>query len=158
MSIIVLMLEVPRRTCQDLRGAMKSLTKRQLLGYQYSHLNLILTPSRPVAVRVLRLVTGFSRLGQKVLEPNLVRRATGQYVCIPKLKADLLLRKGGPLALTDANLLLGRIIPDFFPKIFGESEKEPLDLGVSRAAFEKLREDINRYSDSNLSLDDVVYG
>jgi 5-oxoprolinase (ATP-hydrolysing) len=69
-----------------------------------------------------------------------------------------LLRKGGPLALTDANLLLGRIIPDFFPKIFGESEKEPLDLDTSRAAFEKLREDINRHSDSKLSLDDVVYG
>jgi 5-oxoprolinase (ATP-hydrolysing) len=70
----------------------------------------------------------------------------------------ILFRKGGPLALTDANLLLGRIIPDFFPKIFGESEKEPLDLEVSRAAFEKLREDINRHSDSKLSLDDVVYG
>ena len=69
-----------------------------------------------------------------------------------------LLRKGGPLALTDANLLLGRIIPDFFPKIFGESEKEPLDIGVSRSAFEKLREEINRHSDSELSLDDVVYG
>jgi 5-oxoprolinase (ATP-hydrolysing) len=69
-----------------------------------------------------------------------------------------LLRKGGPLALTDANLILGRIIPQFFPKIFGESEKEPLDLVASRIAFEKLRGDINRHSDSELSLDDVVYG
>ncbi len=67
-------------------------------------------------------------------------------------------RKGGPLALTDANLLLGRILPDFFPKIFGKSEKEPLDVEVSRAAFEKLRDEINRHSDSRLSLDDVVYG
>ena len=31
-------------------------------------------------------------------------------------------RKGGPLALTDANLFLGRLLPAHFPKIFGLSE------------------------------------
>ena len=36
-------------------------------------------------------------------------------------------RKGGSLAITDANLLLGRLIPEFFPKIFGPAENEPLD-------------------------------
>ncbi|KAH0835797.1 Hydantoinase/oxoprolinase-domain-containing protein [Lanmaoa asiatica] len=34
---------------------------------------------------------------------------------------------GGPLAVTDANLLLGRLIPDYFPKIFGKWENEPLE-------------------------------
>ena len=33
-------------------------------------------------------------------------------------------RKGGPLAVTDANLLLGRLLPDYFPKIFGKTEDE----------------------------------
>ncbi|THU83215.1 hypothetical protein K435DRAFT_807676 [Dendrothele bispora CBS 962.96] len=33
------------------------------------------------------------------------------------------------IALTDVDLLLGRLIPDFFPKIFGKSEKELLDEG-----------------------------
>ena len=28
-------------------------------------------------------------------------------------------RRGGPLAVTDANLMTGKLIPDFFPKIFG---------------------------------------
>ena len=36
-------------------------------------------------------------------------------------------KEGGQLAITDANLVLGRIIPDFFPKIFGPSEDQPLD-------------------------------
>jgi 5-oxoprolinase (ATP-hydrolysing) len=41
-------------------------------------------------------------------------------------------RKGGYLAITDANLLLGRILPDFFPKIFGPNEDEPLDKTAAR--------------------------
>lgn len=67
-------------------------------------------------------------------------------------------RKGGPLAVTDANLMLGRLIPDYFPKIFGKSEKEPLDIEASRTAFEKLAEDINKSSDTKLGLDEIVYG
>ncbi len=41
-------------------------------------------------------------------------------------------RKGGHLAITDANLLLGRILPDFFPKIFGPNEDAPLDEQAAR--------------------------
>ena len=66
--------------------------------------------------------------------------------------------KGGPLAVTDANLLLGRLIPDYFPKIFGKTEKEPLDIKASRTAFEKLAEDINSEQDKKLSFDEIVYG
>lgn len=36
-------------------------------------------------------------------------------------------RKGGYPAVTDANLVLGRILPAFFPHIFGPKEDEPLD-------------------------------
>ncbi|KAG6806159.1 hypothetical protein H0H92_012478, partial [Tricholoma furcatifolium] len=67
-------------------------------------------------------------------------------------------RKGGPLAVTDANLLLGRLIPDYFPKIFGKSEKEPLDVEASRIQFEKLAQEINASHDGELSLDEIVYG
>ena len=37
-------------------------------------------------------------------------------------------KQGGTLAITDANLILGRLLPDFFPKIFGPKEDEPLDF------------------------------
>jgi len=36
-------------------------------------------------------------------------------------------RRGGPLAVTDANLLLGRIQADFFPAVFGPEGSQPLD-------------------------------
>ncbi|HUJ75560.1 MAG TPA: hydantoinase/oxoprolinase family protein, partial [bacterium] len=52
-------------------------------------------------------------------------------------------RKGGPLAVTDANLVLGRIAPEFFPKIFGPGEDQPLDLAASRAAMAELTRRIN---------------
>jgi len=54
-------------------------------------------------------------------------------------------RKGGQLAVTDANLILGRVIPDYFPFIFGPKENEPLDLEGSRKAFEALAPKINDY-------------
>lgn len=47
-------------------------------------------------------------------------------------------KKGGPLAVTDANLALGRLLPEYFPKIFGKNENEPLDKSCTVAAFEKL--------------------
>jgi 5-oxoprolinase (ATP-hydrolysing) len=36
-------------------------------------------------------------------------------------------RNGGPLTVTDANLMLGRIQPEFFPAVFGAGGDEPLD-------------------------------
>lgn len=95
-----------------------------------------------------------------MLVPYQVPLVTGErrYFIASQPRVLLYYRKGGPLALTDANLLLGRIIPDYFPKIFGKSEKEPLDVEASRTAFEKLREDINSQSEQQLSLDEVVYG
>ncbi|EJF60868.1 5-oxoprolinase [Dichomitus squalens LYAD-421 SS1] len=69
-------------------------------------------------------------------------------------------RKGGPLAVTDANLVLGRLVPDYFPKIFGKSEKEPLDIEASRSAFDKLAQEINASvsEDKKMDLDEIVYG
>ncbi|KAG8764220.1 hypothetical protein FRC12_008224 [Ceratobasidium sp. 428] len=66
--------------------------------------------------------------------------------------------QGGPLAVTDANLLLGRLIPDLFPKIFGKSENEPLDIEASKTAFEKVAEEIRKSSEKDYTLDEIVYG
>lgn len=67
-------------------------------------------------------------------------------------------RKGGPLAVTDANLLLGRLIPDYFPRIFGKNENESLDIKASKTAFEKLASEINNDQDVPLELDEIIYG
>lgn len=54
-------------------------------------------------------------------------------------------RKNGYLAITDANVFLGRVIPEFFPKIFGPNENEALDVDASRASFVELTKTINAY-------------
>ncbi|THW92746.1 hydantoinase B/oxoprolinase [Aureobasidium pullulans] len=53
-------------------------------------------------------------------------------------------RKGGPLTVTDANLFLGRLLPDYFPKIFGPKENEPLDRDITAQKFLALTEEINK--------------
>uniref|UniRef100_A0A914HY80 5-oxoprolinase n=1 Tax=Globodera rostochiensis TaxID=31243 RepID=A0A914HY80_GLORO len=52
-------------------------------------------------------------------------------------------RKGGFLTVTDANLVLGRILPQFFPHIFGKDECQTLDKEASMKAFEELTGEIN---------------
>jgi 5-oxoprolinase (ATP-hydrolysing) len=51
-------------------------------------------------------------------------------------------RKGGPLTITDANLVLGRIVPDHFPKIFGKNENQALDYEAARNAFDILAQEV----------------
>jgi 5-oxoprolinase (ATP-hydrolysing) len=51
-------------------------------------------------------------------------------------------RRGGPLAVTDANLMTGKLIPDFFPKVFGPRGDEPLEEEIVRARFAALARDI----------------
>jgi 5-oxoprolinase (ATP-hydrolysing) len=47
-------------------------------------------------------------------------------------------RRGGPLTVTDCNVLLGKVQPDFFPAVFGPEGDQPLDAAIVRARFEAL--------------------
>ncbi|MCC2098940.1 MAG: hydantoinase B/oxoprolinase family protein, partial [Hyphomicrobiales bacterium] len=47
-------------------------------------------------------------------------------------------RRGGPLTVSDANVMTGKLDPDFFPRIFGPGRDQPLDLEAVRGAFSKL--------------------
>ncbi|KAJ3168792.1 hypothetical protein HK101_011585 [Irineochytrium annulatum] len=70
-------------------------------------------------------------------------------------------RKGGPLTITDANLLLGRLVPGFFPKIFGPTESEPLDVEATRRLFSVVAGEVNAsLTDGKqpMSLDEVAFG
>ena len=51
-------------------------------------------------------------------------------------------RRGGPLAVTDANLMLGKINADFFPAIFGPDQDAPLDADAVHSAFTEMAEEI----------------
>lgn len=47
-------------------------------------------------------------------------------------------RRGGPLTVTDANVMLGKLSPKLFPAIFGPNRDQPLDADAVRAAFEEM--------------------
>lgn len=47
-------------------------------------------------------------------------------------------RRGGPLTVTDCNVLLGKLNPDHFPHVFGPNADEPLDIDAVREKFEAL--------------------
>ncbi|MBN9250534.1 MAG: 5-oxoprolinase, partial [Mesorhizobium sp.] len=51
-------------------------------------------------------------------------------------------RRGGPLTVTDANVMLGKLHPDLFPAIFGPDQNETLDAGIVRRKFEELAAEI----------------
>ena len=51
-------------------------------------------------------------------------------------------RRGGPLTVTDCNVMLGKLSPDFFPAVFGPNADQPLDAAVVRRRFETLARDV----------------
>ncbi|KAL3451726.1 Hydantoinase B/oxoprolinase-domain-containing protein [Aspergillus insuetus] len=67
-------------------------------------------------------------------------------------------RKGGPLTVTDANLFLGRLLPDYFPKIFGPNENEPLDVEIVRQKFTELAEQINQETRQSKTPEEIALG
>ncbi|MDH3973246.1 MAG: hydantoinase B/oxoprolinase family protein [Deltaproteobacteria bacterium] len=65
---------------------------------------------------------------------------------------------GGPLTVTDANLITGRIALEYFPKTFGPERNAPLDAGRARALFEELSNEINAAMGASLSAEDTANG
>lgn len=67
-------------------------------------------------------------------------------------------RRGGPLTVTDCNVMLGRIQPRFFPKVFGANADEPLDADVVRQRFAQLAETVAAATGSTAAPDEVADG
>ncbi|NIP31788.1 MAG: putative hydro-lyase [Candidatus Dadabacteria bacterium] len=67
-------------------------------------------------------------------------------------------RNGGPLALTDANLLLGRIVPHYFPKVFGPNHDKTLDEETVRKKFKELSEEIFKATGIRKTAEEVAVG
>ena len=53
-------------------------------------------------------------------------------------------RRGGPLAVTDANVMAGKLMPEFFPKIFGAAQDQPLDEVAVKDAFAVMAKDVRK--------------
>lgn len=67
-------------------------------------------------------------------------------------------RNGGPLTVTDANLALGRLLPEFFPSVFGPKKNQPLDRDVVLVKFQELAKVINKDTAKVLTWEEVAAG
>ncbi|KAJ3566019.1 hypothetical protein NPX13_g7290 [Xylaria arbuscula] len=67
-------------------------------------------------------------------------------------------KKGGPATITDANLVLGRILPECFPSIFGPTQDQPLDVDASYQRLAALAEEINLDQGSQMTVHEVANG
>src|SRR5208282_1237987 len=60
-------------------------------------------------------------------------------------------RKNGPLTVTDCNVMLGRLPPDFFPKIFGANGDLPIDVEHVGQRFEEVATEIGEVSSEHVA-------
>lgn len=67
-------------------------------------------------------------------------------------------RRGGPLATTDANVMLGKIQPAHFPKVFGPQANESLDREVVVQRFEQMAREMSAASGRPISAEEVASG
>ena len=67
-------------------------------------------------------------------------------------------RRNGPLTITDCNLILGKLQPDYFPKIFGPTGDQPLDTKAVNRKFEELAETIRQATGDDRSAHGVAEG
>ena len=67
-------------------------------------------------------------------------------------------RRGGPLCVTDCNVLLGKLQPEFFPRVFGPNQDEPLDHAVVMEKFAALADEIGERTGRRPPLVDVADG
>ncbi len=67
-------------------------------------------------------------------------------------------RRGGPLTVADANVLVGKLHADFFPKIFGPNRDQPLDEAAVRQAFAEMAQRISTDTGETRSPEQVADG
>ena len=67
-------------------------------------------------------------------------------------------RRGGPLCVTDCNVLLGKLQPELFPRVFGPSQDEPLDRDVVVEKFAALADEIGARTGARPAPAEVAEG
>lgn len=66
--------------------------------------------------------------------------------------------RGGPVTITDCNVLLGRIRPDRFPAVFGPGRDQPLSRAATLAAFKRLAKTISKQTGQIMAVEDIALG
>jgi len=67
-------------------------------------------------------------------------------------------RRGGPLAVTDANLMVGKLLPEFFPRVFGPDADAPPDAGIVCERFEAVAEEVRAATGAERTPEEIAQG
>ena len=67
-------------------------------------------------------------------------------------------RRGGPLTVTDCNLLTGKLVPAHFPALFGPNGDQPLDYAVVEAKFDELAQEVSEATGRTARPEDLAEG
>ena len=120
--------------------------------YEWSYENEI--AGVPVQVPQLNIVTVAAGGGSRLFFEN------GMFQVGPESSGSypgpVCYRNGGPLSLTDANLVLGRL-PNF-PKVFGEKGDQALDKEKALKSFKELSEDISKETGQIKTMEKTALG
>lgn len=123
---------------------------------RWTHIFETVTAGIPIQAPQLDIVTVAAGGGSRLFFKN------GLFVVGPESAGahpgPICYRKGGYLAVTDANLCLGRVVPKYFPSIFGPDENQPLDEVGAKQEFIKVAQTIKEINGKDLSVDEVAFG
>jgi 5-oxoprolinase (ATP-hydrolysing) len=126
----------------DMGGTSTDVSRCSDVG-QYEHVHETTTAGITIQAPQLDIATVAAGGGSRLFFQN------GLFVVGPESvganPGPVSYRKGGNLAITDANLVLGRIVVDAFPKIFGPNEDESLDREAAQFAFQQLTDLVNEH-------------
>lgn len=67
-------------------------------------------------------------------------------------------RRGGPLTVTDCNVLLGKIRAEHFPAVFGPDGNQPIDTDIVRSRFATLADEIAAATGQRMALEEIARG
>ena len=67
-------------------------------------------------------------------------------------------RRGGPLAVTDCNVMLGKLQPQYFPNVFGPEQNQGLDVGPVRDGFAALAQTVEAETGVRKSEEEIASG
>ena len=67
-------------------------------------------------------------------------------------------RRGGPLTVTDCNVMLGRLQADFFPRVFGPGGDAPIELAAVATQFDAMAEEVARAAGARRSPQELAHG
>ena len=67
-------------------------------------------------------------------------------------------RNGGPLTVTDCNVMLGKLNPELFPKVFGKNANQQIDVSIVKEKFNVLAKEISNATKKSVSPIEVAEG